>query len=308
MISVVIPLYNKEKQIADTLRSVLRQSFQDFEIVVVNDGSTDGSVAAAESVQDERIRIIHQDNAGVSAARNRGIAEARYEFIAFLDADDRWKPDYLQTQHVLTQKYPECSVFACNYEFVHADGSVHPTIIRKLPFEGENGILANYFEVASCSHPPMWTSAVMVRKEVLQSIGGFPVGIKSGEDLLTWARLACRGSIAYSKIPMAQYELLTSSSGAPPVDIERVDDAVSVELKQLISECVSDDVVLGISQYLAFWYKMRARINLTLGNRMAVVRCCLASLKLRFSVKGLLMICMTLCPIKLVKYIFSSRV
>ena len=109
MISVVIPLYNKEKQIAETLQSVLLQSFRNFEIVIVNDGSTDGSVAAAEAVQDARIRIIQQENAGVSAARNRGIAAAKYELIAFLDADDRWKPEYLRLVFLAVRRFlPTC--------------------------------------------------------------------------------------------------------------------------------------------------------------------------------------------------------
>ena len=117
MFSIVIPLYNKENLIEYSIRSILSQTFQDFEIIVVNDGSTDNSVSIAESVMDSRIRIINQTNAGVSAARNRGIKEARYNLIAFMDADDEWKPDYLDTQYRLIQKYPECSVFACNYEF-----------------------------------------------------------------------------------------------------------------------------------------------------------------------------------------------
>lgn len=274
MISVVIPLYNKEKQISDTLRSVLRQSFQDFEIVVVNDGSTDGSVAAAEAVRDERIRIIHQDNAGVSAARNRGIEEAHYEYIAFLDADDRWKPDYLQTQYELTQKYPACSVFACNYEFVHADGAVHPTIIRKLPFEGGDGILSNYFEVASCSHPPICSISIMVRKEAIQSIGGFPIGIKSGEDLLTWARLASRGQIAYSRRALAEFHVEGYLRGETPK--RRPDDAdrVGKELAFLLS----DSAQVGARAYLSLWYKMRASIYLRLGESGACLKACAKSL------------------------------
>ena len=140
MISVVIPLYNKAGQVARTLRSVLGQTFGRFEVVIVDDGSTDGSVNEARSVHDSRIRIVSQRNAGVSAARNRGIAEARYDLIAFLDADDEWKPTYLETQCNLYRKYPDCSVFACNYEFRNADGRVTPTILRRLPFAGEDGI------------------------------------------------------------------------------------------------------------------------------------------------------------------------
>ena len=93
MISIVIPLYNKEQQIGKTLESVFAQSFQDYEVVIVNDGSTDKSVEIVEGMADKRIRLINQKNSGVSAARNKGIQESRGEYIAFLDADDEWKPD-----------------------------------------------------------------------------------------------------------------------------------------------------------------------------------------------------------------------
>ena len=152
MISVVIPLYNKEKQIKRTLQSILAQTFQDFEIVIVNDGSIDNSIIEVEKVKDSRIRLIHQKNAGVSAARNKGIEEAKYELIAFLDADDEWKSKYLEVQYNLYRKYPECDIFACNYEFVNEKHDISPTIIKKLSFEENDGILNNYFEVACVSH------------------------------------------------------------------------------------------------------------------------------------------------------------
>jgi len=91
MFSVVIPLYNKERSVKNTIESVLNQTFQDFEVIVVNDGSTDNSLEVVKSFNDERIRIINQKNSGVSSARNRGIKEAKYEWIAFLDADDLWE-------------------------------------------------------------------------------------------------------------------------------------------------------------------------------------------------------------------------
>ena len=96
MISVVIPLYNKERYIERAVYSVLSQTFQQFEIVIVNDGSTDGSVSVIERMNNPLIRLIHQKNGGVSAARNRGIEEARFEYIAFLDADDEWKENHLE--------------------------------------------------------------------------------------------------------------------------------------------------------------------------------------------------------------------
>lgn len=307
MISVVIPLYNKEKQIVKTLQSVLQQTFQNFEIVVVNDGSTDGSVAAAESVQDARIRLIHQENAGVSVARNKGIEEAKYELIAFLDADDRWKPDYLQTQYELTRKYPDCSVFACNYEFVQADGSVHSTIIRKLPFEGQDGILSNYFEVASCSHPPIWTSAVMARKTAIQAVGGFPAGIQWGEDLLAWARLAYHYPIAYSTDVCASYIFEPSAiAGKLPGDIQEVPDFVGRSLMHMLQ--AGDGAICGLSQYVSFWFKMRAHINIVWGNNAAARNNAMLAIRHQVSnIKAWAILLLSWLPSTWLKQILKSR-
>lgn len=254
MISVVIPLYNKEKQIAHTLRSVLNQILQNFEVVIVDDGSTDGSVAEVEKFEDSRIRLIHQQNAGVSAARNRGIEEAKGELIAFLDADDEWKSEYLATQYHLYQKYPDCSVFACNYEFRNSDGVVTSTIIRKISFAGEDGILPNYFEVACCSHPPLWTSAVMVKKQAIQAIGGFPVGIRSGEDLLTWARLAVNEKIAYSRSVQARFLMNREDKHVPKRTPDKC-DYVGLSLIELYNQNRRE---MYLKKYISCYYKGRS--------------------------------------------------
>lgn len=277
MISVVIPLYNKEKQISHTLQSVLNQTFQDFEIVIVDDGSTDGSVDEVKKLTDPRIRLICQTNAGVAAARNRGIEEAKSDLIAFLDADDEWKPEYLTTQYHLYQKYPECSVYACNYEFRDSKGKVTPTIIRKLPFKGEDGILSNYFEVASCSHPPLWTSAVMVKKQAIQAIGGFPIGIKSGEDLLTWARLAVNEKIAYSRSVQAIYNLGEGYvlTNLPPRR-QDVGDPVGKELVKLLT--IYPNKVM-LRRYISHWHKMRASVAIRYGERIETMKEVIISLR-----------------------------
>lgn len=302
MISVVIPLYNKEKQIAHTLKSVLNQTFQDFEIVIVDDGSTDGSVAEVEKYSDSRIRLVHQQNAGVSAARNRGIEEAKGELIAFLDADDEWKSEYLATQYHLYQKYPDCSVYACNYEFRDSEGKVSPTIIRKIPFVGEDGILSNYFEVACCSHPPLWTSAVMVKKQAIQAVGGFPVGIKSGEDLLTWARLAVNGVIAFSNLSMAIFvrneALFNKDQQQRTPEIE---DIVGKEFFNIYAE---NRTVRGLNSYLALWHKMRTRIFIEKGHRQLALKECLISMKYDINIKILVFFVLIFLPVSFSKKIF----
>src|SRR5690606_11857402 len=113
MFSIVIPLYNKEQSVTNTLQSVLNQTYTEFEVVIVNDGSTDNSVEKVEAFNDPRIRLIHQANAGVSAARNKGIEEAKFEWIAFLDADDLWMENHLSTLRNMIETYPEYKAF-CN--------------------------------------------------------------------------------------------------------------------------------------------------------------------------------------------------
>lgn len=276
MITVIIPLYNKEASIAMALRGVLAQTYQDFEIVVVDDGSTDGGAAVVETFDDPRIRLIRQANAGVSAARNRGIAEARGEHVAFLDADDEWMPGFLEEIRALQEAYPECRAQATNYIFC-SNGVKSPTILRKIPFQGERGVLTNYFEVASCSHPPMWTSAVCIERKLLQEIGGFPVGIKSGEDLLTWARVALRTQWAYSMKAMAQYNLGEGydKKNLPP---RRQDegDPVGKALKDIYK---TSPKLVGLRRYISHWHKMRASVAIRYGERKETLK------EVRYSLK-----------------------
>lgn len=306
MISVVIPLYNKEKQIAHTLQSVLNQTFQNFEVVIVDDGSTDGSVVEVEKYSDSRIRLVHQQNAGVSAARNRGIEETKGELIAFLDADDEWKPEYLATQYHLYQKYPDCSVYACNYEFRDSEGKVTPTIIRKIPFAGEDGILSNYFEVASCSHPPICSISVMVKKEAIQAVGGFPLDVSHGEDLLTWANLAIRNKIAYSRQVCSIY-CLKSDYGvnSKPVNIPQ-GNLVGSRLESLL-QMPSLERGNDLKKYIGRWYKIRSHIFLRGGEKKnAFINICRA---MRFQPNEwqlYVFLILLIFPVSFVNYLFRK--
>jgi cellulose synthase/poly-beta-1,6-N-acetylglucosamine synthase-like glycosyltransferase len=111
-VSVVIPLYNKARHIARAVQSVRGQTWQDFEIIVVDDGSTDGSGDVVRQIADARFRLITQLNGGECAARNRGIAEAACDVVAFLDADDEWLPAFLETVVALRQRFPDCGMYA----------------------------------------------------------------------------------------------------------------------------------------------------------------------------------------------------
>ena len=300
MISVIIPLYNKEKHIANTLQTVFNQTFQDSEIVIVDDGSTDNSVEQVKKVNDSRIRLIHQENAGVSVARNKGIAEAKYNYIAFLDADDEWKPEYLGKQVDLIHRFPECQVYACAYE-LKKDEKITPIILNKILFQGEKGILTNYFEVASCSHPPLWTSAVVVKKEAIQAIGGFPVDIKAGEDLLTWARLAVKYKIAYNKMLLASFVTEISSK---PRRVPAEQDIVGSELKALYQK---NPTALGLKTYVSLWHKMRASIYMRLHDRKSALKETLIALKYNvWNFKLYVYLIILLMPLKIRNKFFAS--
>lgn len=275
LISIVIPLYNKESSIATALNSVLAQTYQDFEVVVVDDGSTDGGVAIVKQYTDSRIRIIRQENAGVSAARNKGIAEARGEYVAFLDADDEWMPEFLEEIVTLQNEFPACRAQATNY-ILYSYGVKSPMILRKIPFKGERGVLSNYFEVASCSHPPVWTSAVCIERKLLQEIGGFPIDVKVGEDLLVWSQIALQTHWAYSMKALAQYNFDQVSIKEAPTRVPQDLDVVGQELKALWKNY---PMVRGLRKYISLWHKMRSSMYMRLGYKKECAKEAMLSLQ-----------------------------
>ncbi len=264
-VSVIIPLYNKERDVARAIGSALAQTFADFEVIVVNDGSTDGGSCIVAAFSDPRMRMVHQRNAGVSAARNRGIADARSGLIAFLDADDEWKPEFLETIMRLQSLFPSCEVFATSYMLREATGICRAASIRGIPSYPHEGILADYFHVAAHSDPPICSSSVAVTRKALMAIGGFPAGISSGEDLLTWARLASRYAIAYSTFPVAVF-WMPADVNARPERFKSHEDVVGLELAALL-ETAPAPLVRSIREYLARWHEMRAVIFLQLQDR-----------------------------------------
>ena len=144
MFSVVIPLYNKEDHIQKAICSVLQQSLENLELIIVNDGSTDNSLKIVQQIRDDRIRIIDQPNAGVSTARNIGVKAARYDHIAFLDADDWWDLHYLEEMQQLICKYPDAGLWAAKYYKVKQGRNIEANIGLDEDF---NDGPINYFRV-----------------------------------------------------------------------------------------------------------------------------------------------------------------
>ena len=193
--SVVIPLYNKEHYIEATIQSVLNQTCTDFEVLVVDDGSRDNSLALARKFESDWVHIIPQENQGVSVARNTGILNAKGEYICFLDADDEWRPDYLATIDDLTVKYPESAIFVTAYAVNMGNGKIN----YSTRLEPETDCLPSYWLTLAKGYDFVWTSATTMRRDTLVDAGLFKPGEKIGQDLDMWARVArINPRVAYS--------------------------------------------------------------------------------------------------------------
>lgn len=206
-VSVVIPLYNKRTSIERTIRSVLSQTIQDFEIVVVDDGSQDEGADIVRAIDDRRIRLIGQENQGVSAARNRGVLEASSDFVAFLDADDEWRPTFLETILRLRARYPAAGIYATDRLNCRPDGRMKPCRYIRIPPAPWEGLLPAYFITAGFSDQPVCSSVIGIPKKVLEEVGGFPAGVRIGEDLITWFNIALKYPIAFSREIGAVYHM-----------------------------------------------------------------------------------------------------
>ncbi len=203
-ISVVIPLYNKAPYIKRALDSVLAQTEHDFEVIVIDDGSTDGGGDAVKACTDPRIRYIRQRNTGVSGARNNGVKAAKARLAAFLDADDLWLPGFLATILSLQERFPGAGLYATAYSTRETSGKTLKPVFRAIPAPPWEGVIPDYFE-SVLGPPPVWTSAAAVPAGVFAETGGFDDREIQGEDQHMWLKIALKHSIAFSNTVMAVY-------------------------------------------------------------------------------------------------------
>jgi glycosyltransferase involved in cell wall biosynthesis len=198
IVSIVIPLYNKARTVRRSVESVLAQTITDCEVIVVDDGSTDGSLQMLDMIGDLRLQIIRQANAGVSSARNHGVAATRADWVAFLDADDVWSAGHLETLLAVRRGAVAC------FSNIGLASRAGKTLINP---KTEAQRISDYFAFA-LRHGgyPVSASSILVEKQSLLAIGGFPVGRALGEDVDTWCRLACSGAFHYTGFSTAFYD------------------------------------------------------------------------------------------------------
>jgi len=207
-ISVVIPLYNKAPHIQRTLDSIFCQSFPPKEIIIVDDGSTDGSGEIVKAVADPRIKLFRQENAGISSARNHGIRESSTNFVALIDADDEWKPEFLQNIAMLIEDYPECGAYATSY--IRESGSAkiwQPKPQKDIPSGWKGKLDINrYLEFTMFTYT-FNASSICIKKDVFDKIGMFNVKVGRGQDLEMWLRILLAYDIAFLNKPLGIYYL-----------------------------------------------------------------------------------------------------
>jgi len=203
--SIIIPLYNKAPYIRKALASIVAQTYQDYECIVMDDGSTDGSAEVvqcamrnAQCTMGAKMRLLSQPNQGVAVARNNAVREAKGAYLCFLDADDWWEPTFLEEMAQHIAQYPDAGLYATNYVY-YKPGKTH--VALNMP----TGYIDYPQAYLQSTAMPVWTGAVTMPRRVFEEMGGFPAGGRLGEDFLLWAKTAMRYPVAFLNKPLAYY-------------------------------------------------------------------------------------------------------
>ena len=202
--SVIVPLYNKAPYVRKALESIVNQTFRDYEVIIVNDGSTDNSLDVINElferfkILDFRFKLLNQENAGVAAARNNGVAASEGEYVCFLDADDWWEPTFLEEMDKLIEEYPEAGLYATNYVY-YKPGKT------RVMLDIQRGYINYQEEYIKNGAMPVTSITTCMPRKVFDEMGGFPLGIKLGEDFLLWAKTALHYKVAFCEKPLAYY-------------------------------------------------------------------------------------------------------
>lgn len=235
--SVIIPLYNKEKDIEETLNSVINQSFRDFEIIVINDGSTDGSLEIVKKIINPKLKVYSIANGGASFARNYGVKLALGDYVAFLDADDYWYPYHLDNLKKLITNYPYMNWYATGYEFMESKRRIFP--MNAPPMKRKDGWVdgvCNYFE-NSMSDSLALTSAVCMKKNFFHQLGGFNVDLDTGHDIDLWIKAGIETDLVFSNVISMRYNMLGSNRITEmPIESKRhmeMESYIAIEKKNL---------------------------------------------------------------------------
>jgi len=241
------------------------QTVQNFEIIVVDGGSTDNGPDVVKEFDDPRIKFVQQKGIGVSGARNQGVSISKSDFIAFLDADDEWMPHHLETIQKLRKKFPQAGAYTTAYKIQEAGGKLRWAKYKVIPPAPWEGLIPNYFKSGTLGGYPVWTSAVCIPKRIFLEVGGFPEDSWYGEDADLFGRIALKYPIAFSWYMGAIYHWEAINRACErqlPLDPEPF---VKTALQLIENGAIPKDLLNDVKEYVAKKEISRASRNLDAG-------------------------------------------
>ncbi|AFY54116.1 putative glycosyltransferase [Rivularia sp. PCC 7116] len=244
-ISVIIPVFNGEVTIGETINSILNQTFRDIEIIIINDGSTDDTLATIKEISDSRIKIFSYPNAGLSASRNRGISQAKGEYISFIDADDLWTTDKLELQWKALQENPQAAIAYSWTDYID-ESSQFLKSGRRIKANGDvfsKLLVINFLE--NGSNP-------LIHRKALEKVGGFDESLAAAEDIDMWLRLAANYEFVCVEKPQILYRTSTSSMSA---NLRRQENACLTVTERAFSYPKADNLQHLKKQSLSHLYQ-----------------------------------------------------
>ncbi|MEP0917141.1 glycosyltransferase [Leptolyngbya sp. DQ-M1] len=248
VISVIIPVFNGEHTITETVQSVLNQTFTELEIIVIDDGSQDSTLSVVSSITDTRVKVFSYDNAGVSTSRNRGFAHATGEYISFLDADDLWTPNKLEAQYQALQLHPQAAVAYSWVDYIDQDGKF---------FRSANHVTANgnIYEQLLLNNLLENGSNPLIRRQAFADVGGFDPTLAFGEDWEMWLRLSARYEFVAVPSPQVLYRM---SSNSVSCNVQRMETGSLRMLEKAFSQApqslqyLKRNAIANLYHYLTF--------------------------------------------------------
>lgn len=300
-VSVVIPTYNRAKYVVKAIDSVLAQTYTDYEVIIIDDGSTDNTCEVLKPYTD-RIQYIHQDNAGVSAARNTGIRAAKGKWIAFLDSDDEWLPKKLSIQMRDVQKRPDVCAHITNVTFNPPNGRpISLFEVRNFRIHGADGFIIERPFQYVLNYEIAVTSSLVVRRDILFDSGLFDTGLSIGEDVDLFLRVALQGPWAGSNIELLNYyrrkESTISLSRHPRCDQRHLYETIVYVLEKIRnSPKLSNEEQRLLNHKLSGWVFRLAMRQLQEGDKEKARKNFNRSLELDRSLKSLIKFVLTLFP------------
>lgn len=291
LISVIVPTYNRASLLLSAIRSVLDQQYDDLQLIVIDDGSTDNTFTVVSAIGDPRIELVRfEQNRGIGSARHEGVSRARGEFIAFIDSDDIWLSGKLELQLSLFQKYPHLDLIFGNFLNInHVIGTSEPGFDQiRMRMDGlvtrplENGIWETMsgFQRAMLERNFMLPSTIMFRKKLINATGNFTSSLSGPEDFEFWWRLAAHGArFAYTEQPLVERHKDSQSITSQTIRFAPHYLRALELCEQTSRQCGQDDLLPALRRAKHRTWCGLIRAYALQGNRQAAVRCFTQSLR-----------------------------